>query len=151
MLASLDHSSMMSVGLDMLAAVEQDIESLDCIKMCALAQERIANGGFASHDNNIDFFKLETDAFIILLDILGLGQLGLDVFHVSATRIDLEQEVRKKLKIFDTETRALDINLNLVRDESLDRLRIFEVLADPVRLGQIMYVLIFLISINCFA
>jgi len=80
------------------------------------------------------------DAFIASLDILGLGQLGLDVFHVSATRINLEQEVRKKLRIFDTEARAYNINLDLVRDESLDRLHIQDVSVDPVRLGQILYV-----------
>jgi len=95
------------------------------------------------------------DAFIPLLDILGLGQLGLDVFNVSATHINLEQEVRKTLRIFDTEARALKINLRLVRDESLDRLHIRDVLVDSVRLRQILCVafrfcavliLIFLIS-----
>jgi len=44
MVASLENGSMVSVTSDMLAAIEQDIESLDSINMCALAQERIANG-----------------------------------------------------------------------------------------------------------
>jgi len=79
-------------------------------------------------------------ASVSLLDILGLGQLGLDAFHISAIRVDLEQEVRKRLRIFDTETRALGIDLDLILDESLDRLHIREVLLDPVRLGQILYV-----------
>jgi len=73
-----------------------------------------------------------------LPDILGLGQLGLDVFHISATRVNLEEEIEKKLRIFDTETRARDIDLRLVRDESLDRLWIRYVCLDPVRLGQIL-------------
>jgi len=47
MVASLECDSMMLVSSEMLAAVEQDIESLDSIKMCALAQERIANGKLA--------------------------------------------------------------------------------------------------------
>jgi len=46
MVASLGHDSMMTVTSDILSALDQDIESLDSIKMCALAQERIANGVF---------------------------------------------------------------------------------------------------------
>lgn len=83
------------------------------------------------------FLQALTSSFFSL-DILGLGQLGLDAFHVSPTRIDLEQEIRKKLRIFDTETRARHIELNLVLDKSLDRLQIRYVSLDPVRLGQIL-------------
>lgn len=92
----------------------------------------------------------DADIIVVSLDILGLGQLGLDAFHISATRVDLEQEVRKKLKIFDTETKAHNINLHLIRDGSLDRLKIRDVLVDPVRIGQILYVLLHfrIMSIN---
>lgn len=88
--------------------LEEDIEALDAITECGMAQERIAN------------------------DILGLAQLQLNRYSVTPIEFDLATSLRNILRMFKNECRTKSIELQLVIGSSLTRLgpraRVF---ADP--------------------
>lgn len=88
--------------------LEEDIEALDAISECGMAQERIAN------------------------DILGLAQLQLNKYSVTPIEFDLATSLRNILRMFKNECRTKSIELQLVIGSSLARLgpraRVF---ADP--------------------
>lgn len=94
--------------------LDEDIEALDSIHSCGLAQERIAN------------------------DILGLAQIQLSRYKITPTTFDLAQSLRNILRLFKTEAKAKDIELTLDMGSSIKRLgshcRVF---ADPTRLAQV--------------
>ncbi|BGP23674.1 histidine kinase [Rhodotorula toruloides] len=95
--------------------LEEDIEALDAITECGLAQERIAN------------------------DILGLAQIQLSKYSVTPIYFDLATSLRNICRMFKSECRTKGIELRLVTGSSLARLgsraRVF---ADPARLTQII-------------
>ncbi|GAA5868815.1 hypothetical protein JCM3774_003906 [Rhodotorula dairenensis] len=103
------------LGEDVLHDLEEDIEALDAISECGMAQERIAN------------------------DILGLAQLQLNKYSVTPIEFDLATSLRNILRMFKNECRTKSIELQLVIGSSLARLgpraRVF---ADPARLTQVL-------------
>ncbi|ORY53382.1 hypothetical protein BCR35DRAFT_310513 [Leucosporidium creatinivorum] len=94
--------------------LDEDIEALDSIHSCGLAQERIAN------------------------DILGLAQIQLSKYKISPIEFDLSHSLRNITRLFKTEAKAKDIDLQLEMGSSIARLgphaRVF---ADPTRLAQV--------------
>ena len=96
------------LGENVLHDLEEDIEALDAISECGMAQERIAN------------------------DILGLAQLQLNKYSVTPIEFDLTTSLRNILRMFKNECRTKNIELQLVIGSSLARLgpraRVF---ADP--------------------
>ncbi|BGP00731.1 Two-component-like hybrid sensor histidine kinase 2 [Rhodotorula toruloides ATCC 204091] len=95
--------------------LDEDIEALDAITECGMAQERIAN------------------------DILGLAQIQLSKYNITPVEFDLATSLRNICRMFKTECRMKDIELKLVIGSSLARLgpraRVF---ADPARLTQVL-------------
>ncbi|GAA5834256.1 hypothetical protein JCM11251_000584 [Rhodosporidiobolus azoricus] len=95
--------------------LEEDIEALDSITECGLAQERIAN------------------------DILGLAQIQLSKYSITPVEFDLATSLRNICRMFKSECRSKGIELKLVIGSSLARLgpraRVF---ADPARLTQVL-------------
>ncbi|CDR49093.1 hypothetical protein NBRC10512_002638 [Rhodotorula toruloides] len=95
--------------------LDEDIEALDAITECGMAQERIAN------------------------DILGLAQIQLSKYNIAPIEFDLTTSLRNICRMFKNECRTKDIELNLIIGSSLARLgpkaRVF---ADPARLTQII-------------
>ncbi|CEQ40499.1 SPOSA6832_02119, partial [Sporobolomyces salmonicolor] len=95
--------------------LEEDIEALDAITDCGLAQERIAN------------------------DILGLAQIQLSKYSITPVEFDLATSLRNICRMFKSECRAKGVELKLVIGSSLARLgpraRVF---ADPARLTQVL-------------
>ncbi|BGP46992.1 hypothetical protein JCM10450v2_002844 [Rhodotorula kratochvilovae] len=99
----------------LLADLDEDIEALDAITECGMAQERIAN------------------------DILGLAQIQLSKYSITPVEFDLATSLRNICRMFKTECRTKSIELQLVIGSSLARLgpraRVF---ADPARLTQVL-------------
>ncbi|GAA6018410.1 hypothetical protein JCM10207_000884 [Rhodosporidiobolus poonsookiae] len=99
----------------LLADLDEDIEALDSITECGLAQERIAN------------------------DILGLAQIQLSKYNITPVEFDLATSLRNICRMFKSECRSKGIELKLVIGSSLARLgpraRVF---ADPARLTQVL-------------
>ncbi|GAA6029570.1 hypothetical protein JCM8097_000943 [Rhodosporidiobolus ruineniae] len=95
--------------------LDEDIEALDSITECGLAQERIAN------------------------DILGLAQIQLSKYSITPVEFDLATSLRNICRMFKSECRSKGIELKLVIGSSLARLgpraRVF---ADPARLTQVL-------------
>ncbi|PRQ77320.1 hypothetical protein AAT19DRAFT_8388 [Rhodotorula toruloides] len=100
---------------EILHDLEEDIEALDAITECGLAQERIAN------------------------DILALAQIQLSKYSVTPIDFDLATSLRNICRMFKSECRTKGIELKLIIGSSLARLgsraRVF---ADPARLTQII-------------
>ncbi|GAA5852003.1 hypothetical protein JCM9279_007055 [Rhodotorula babjevae] len=95
--------------------LDEDIEALDAITECGMAQERIAN------------------------DILGLAQIQLSKYSITPVVFNLAQSLRNICRMFKTECRAKSIELQLVVGSSLARLGpCAKVFADPTRLTQIL-------------
>ncbi|KAL8291742.1 hypothetical protein RQP46_002000 [Phenoliferia psychrophenolica] len=91
----------------------EDLEALDAIAECAMAQERIAN------------------------DILGLAQLQLKRYNITPVAFDLLASLRNTCRMFKNECKAKSIDLSLVFGSSLTRLGPHaRVHADPTRLAQ---------------
>ncbi|KAM0747726.1 hypothetical protein T439DRAFT_328383 [Meredithblackwellia eburnea MCA 4105] len=95
--------------------LDEDVEALESIWECALAQERIAN------------------------DILGLAQIGANRYSITPIPFSLISSIRGTLRMFTTECRAKGIELELDVGPRLASLEgTNSVLADPVRLSQIV-------------
>ncbi|BGP14900.1 hypothetical protein JCM10213v2_002855 [Rhodosporidiobolus nylandii] len=117
LLLSLKEKNALPQELDgkLLADLDEDIEALDSITECGLAQERIAN------------------------DILGLAQIQLSKYSITPVEFDLATSLRNICRMFKSECRSKGIELKLVIGSSLARLgsraRVF---ADPARLTQVL-------------
>jgi len=98
----------------LLTTINEDLEALESIYQCGLAQERISN------------------------DVLSLGRIQLDMLQMFDVEIDLRQEAQKVVSIFQNEARMKRIALSLVIGESVERLGITAIKTDPVRLGQVV-------------
>ncbi|BGP46989.1 hypothetical protein JCM10450v2_002841 [Rhodotorula kratochvilovae] len=99
----------------LLTDLDEDIEALDAITECGMAQERIAN------------------------DILGLAQIQLSKYSITPVEFDLATSLRNICRMFKSECRSKDIELRLVIGSSLARLGPqARVLADPARLTQVL-------------
>ncbi|GAA5892970.1 hypothetical protein JCM8208_004139 [Rhodotorula glutinis] len=93
----------------------EDIEALDAVMDCGMAQERIAN------------------------DILGLAQIQLSKYTITPVLFDLAQSLRTMIHMFRSECRTKGIELRLVVDPSFELLGPqARVVADPARLTQIL-------------
>ncbi|KAM0749615.1 hypothetical protein T439DRAFT_326495 [Meredithblackwellia eburnea MCA 4105] len=93
----------------------EDIEALESIADCAMAQERIAN------------------------DILGLAQISLRRYNITPVSFELLASLRSTIRMFKNECKSKAIELNLELGCSLDRLGPHaRVLADPTRLTQVL-------------
>ncbi|KPV77318.1 uncharacterized protein RHOBADRAFT_51196 [Rhodotorula graminis WP1] len=100
---------------ELLHDLDEDIEALDAISECGMAQERIAN------------------------DILGLAQIQLSKYSITPVVFDLTTSLRNICRMFKTECRAKSIELQLVVGSSLARLGPrAKVFADPTRLTQVL-------------
>ncbi|CAE6413645.1 unnamed protein product [Rhizoctonia solani] len=98
----------------LVAALEDDIDSLDAVMQCGLAQERIAN------------------------DVLSLSRIQLEVLAIHPTEFFLADEVQNIVCIFKNETKMKNIQLSVVLGESLTKYGITMVFADKARFAQIV-------------
>nr|XP_019011586.1 uncharacterized protein I206_03688 [Kwoniella pini CBS 10737]OCF50367.1 hypothetical protein I206_03688 [Kwoniella pini CBS 10737] len=94
--------------------IEEDLDALESIYQCGLAQERISN------------------------DVLSLGKIQLDKLQMFDVEVDMARETQKTLSIFQNEARMKRIKLSLVLGEGLENLNLKMVKTDPVRLNQIV-------------
>nr|XP_019006639.1 uncharacterized protein I203_00231 [Kwoniella mangroviensis CBS 8507]OCF70100.1 hypothetical protein I203_00231 [Kwoniella mangroviensis CBS 8507] len=91
--------------------IEEDLDALESIYQCGLAQERISN------------------------DVLSLGKIQLEMFDVE---VDMTRETKKVMSIFQNEARMKRINLSLELGTGIEKLGLTTVKTDPVRLNQIV-------------
>ncbi|QRV93187.1 protein-histidine kinase [Ceratobasidium sp. AG-Ba] len=98
----------------LVAALEDDIESLDAVMQCGLAQERIAN------------------------DVLSLSRIQLQVLAIHPTEFVLADEVQNIVSIFKNETKMKNIHLAVVLGDSLPKYGVSTVFADKARFAQIV-------------
>ncbi|CAE6471953.1 unnamed protein product [Rhizoctonia solani] len=98
----------------LVAALEDDIDSLDAVMQCGLAQERIAN------------------------DVLSLSRIQLQVLAIHPTEFLLTDEVQNIASIFKNETKMKNIQLSVVLGESLSKYGVATVFADKARFAQIV-------------
>ncbi|QRW07342.1 protein-histidine kinase [Ceratobasidium sp. AG-Ba] len=98
----------------LVAALEDDIESLDAVMQCGLAQERIAN------------------------DVLSLSRIQLQVLAIHPTEFVLVDEVQNIVSIFKNETKMKNIRLAVVLGDSLSKYGVSTVFADKARFAQIV-------------
>lgn len=89
-----------------------DIEALDNIYACGLAQERISN------------------------DVLALGKAQLNLLDIHNIDVNIKDEVQRIVNVFKNEARMGRIRLSLEFSEAFDRLQVDHVMLDPVRFGQ---------------
>ncbi|CAE6473009.1 unnamed protein product [Rhizoctonia solani] len=98
----------------LVAALEDDIDSLDAIMQCGLAQERIAN------------------------DVLSLSRIQLQVLAIHPAEFLLTDEVQNIVSIFKNETKMKNIQLSVVLGDSLSKYGVTTVFADKARFAQIV-------------
>ncbi|OCF32740.1 hypothetical protein I316_05661 [Kwoniella heveanensis BCC8398] len=91
--------------------IEEDLDALESIYQCGLAQERISN------------------------DVLSLGKIQLEMFDCE---VDMMREAQKVLSIFQNEARMKRIALSLKLGDGVEKLGLARVKTDPVRLNQIV-------------
>ena len=98
----------------LLKDIAEDIEALEGIYQCALAQERIAG------------------------DILSLAKIQMDMLSLHDIDMDLRREAKKVMGAFTTETKMKRIAMGLEFGASIDQAQVYGVKTDPVRLGQVI-------------
>ncbi|WVF67534.1 hypothetical protein IAT40_002290 [Kwoniella sp. CBS 6097] len=91
--------------------IEEDLDALESIYQCGLAQERISN------------------------DVLSLGKIQLEMFDCE---VNMAREAQKVMSIFQNEARMKRIALSLNLGEGVEKLGLTMVKTDPVRLNQIV-------------
>ncbi|CED83475.1 two-component-like hybrid sensor histidine kinase 2 [Phaffia rhodozyma] len=99
---------------ELINLIDEDVDALESIHQMALSQERIAN------------------------DVLSLGKIQLESLEIFATDVNLPDECRKIISVFEGECRMkqIRISLDLVGELAKpDGQHIY--LTDPVRFGQI--------------
>lgn len=98
----------------LLNTMQEDLEALDAIYQCGLAQERIAN------------------------DVLSLSRIQLNVLSIHPVEFDLVQEIKRITSLFRNETDMKHIRLQVNIGESLQRIGITRISADRVRFDQVI-------------
>ncbi|KAH8117651.1 hypothetical protein DFH11DRAFT_1724631 [Phellopilus nigrolimitatus] len=98
----------------MLDAIDDDLEALDAIYQCGLAQERIAN------------------------DVLSLSRIQLQILSIHPVEFELIAEIQGIISIFRNELKMKRINLNLSFGDSFKKLGVTRVSSDKSRFGQVM-------------
>ncbi|GJJ11735.1 hypothetical protein Clacol_005973 [Clathrus columnatus] len=102
---------------DVIATMDEDLEALDSIYQCGLAQghaERIAN------------------------DVLSLSRIQLQVLSIYPVEFELVPEIRRVVAIFHNELKMKRIRLDLIFGDSLRRLHVRRIRSDKSRLGQVL-------------
>lgn len=94
----------------LMETLQEDIEALDSIYACGLAQERISN------------------------DVLALGKAQLDLLEIHSIDVNVVDEVRRIVSVFQNEARMGRIQLSLEFSDAFRRVE--HVMLDPVRFGQ---------------
>ncbi|KZT38755.1 hypothetical protein SISSUDRAFT_1046495 [Sistotremastrum suecicum HHB10207 ss-3] len=94
--------------------IDEDLEALDAIYQCGLAQERIAN------------------------DVLSLSRIQLNVLSIQPVEFDLKAEVERIISIFRNEVKMKSINMNLRFGQSLQALAPQQIKTDKARLAQVI-------------
>ncbi|KAG8961506.1 hypothetical protein FRC03_005304 [Tulasnella sp. 419] len=98
----------------LLGIMGEDLEALDAIYQCGLAQERIAN------------------------DVLSLSRLQLQILSIHPVDFDIVSEVRRILSIFSNELKMMKIELSITFGKSLEQFGISYVSADKARFAQVV-------------
>ncbi|KAG8934136.1 hypothetical protein FRC02_010513 [Tulasnella sp. 418] len=98
----------------LLGVMDEDLEALDAIYQCGLAQERIAN------------------------DVLSLSRLQLQILSIHPVDFNLALEVRRILSIFSNELKMKKIEMSVSFGRSLERFEITHVSADKARFAQVV-------------
>ncbi|KAF8576294.1 hypothetical protein K439DRAFT_1640612 [Ramaria rubella] len=98
----------------LLRVIDEDLEALDSIYQCGLAQERIAN------------------------DVLSLSRIQLQVLSIHPVEFELVPEVRRIVAIFNNELKMKGISMYLHFGESIRKLRIRRIRSDKSRLAQVL-------------
>lgn len=130
------------------------MEAIESIWECALAQERIANGELRHSESSgrpklISFSNRHSRKAAMdyrsshwslnHFSLQGLAQIGANRYSVSPVPFCLVASLRATLRMFTTECRTKDIELELTIGPALAALRTqADVMADPVRLSQII-------------
>lgn len=96
----------------LMQTLKEDIEALDNIYACGLAQERISN------------------------DVLALGKAQLNLLEIHSIEVDIQEEIRRIVNVFQNEARMGRIHLSVEFSASFRRLQVEHVMLDPVRFGQ---------------
>ncbi|CAE6499988.1 unnamed protein product [Rhizoctonia solani] len=98
----------------MLAELEDDLQAMDSITQCGLAQARIAN------------------------DVLSLSRIQLNVLSIIPTEFDIKQETSQILMVFRNELMSKDIGFSLDLGRSTDIYGLQTVSTDRSRYAQII-------------
>lgn len=99
---------------DLIGVMDEDLEALDSIYQCGLAQERIAN------------------------DVLSLSRIQLQVLSIQPVEFELVPEIRRVMAIFHNELKMKRISLDLTFGDSIRLLRVRRIRSDKSRLGQVL-------------
>ncbi|TDL18928.1 hypothetical protein BD410DRAFT_792720 [Rickenella mellea] len=94
--------------------IDDDLDALDAIYQCGLAQERIAN------------------------DVLSLSRLQLEVLSIQPVECDLALEVQRIVSIFRNEVKMKRIGLDVRIGQSFETLGVDLVKADKSRFSQVI-------------
>ncbi|KAF8521410.1 hypothetical protein BU17DRAFT_87965 [Hysterangium stoloniferum] len=94
--------------------IEEDLEALDSIYQCGLAQERIAN------------------------DVLSLSRIQLQVLSIHPVEFELIPEIGRVVAIFHNELKMKHIDMHLRFGTSIKKLNIQRIRSDKSRLAQVL-------------
>ncbi|CCA73349.1 related to sensory transduction histidine kinase [Serendipita indica DSM 11827] len=111
---ALQKDSGFQVTNQLLAQIDEDLESLNAIELCGLAQGHIVN------------------------DILTLSRMQLQLLTLQESTFQFVQEVRQTCSILFNEMKSKGISYTLNFGPSIQRLGIDYVSADKVRFGQVI-------------
>ncbi|EIN09171.1 hypothetical protein PUNSTDRAFT_126249 [Punctularia strigosozonata HHB-11173 SS5] len=100
--------------LHLFETMDEDLDALDSIYQCGLAQERIAN------------------------DVLSLSRIQLQVLNIVPTDFELIGEVQRILSRFRNEAKMKRIQLTLQTGVSLTQLGVTYIVSDKSRFGQVI-------------
>ncbi|KAG9124716.1 hypothetical protein FRC07_010519 [Ceratobasidium sp. 392] len=98
----------------MLSELEDDLQAMDSITQCGLAQARIAN------------------------DVLSLSRIQLNVLSIIPTEFDIRRETNQILMVFKNELITKDIDFNLDLGRGADMIGLQTVSTDRSRFSQII-------------
>lgn len=96
------------------AVIEESVESVHTINACAMHQKRIID------------------------DILTLSKLDSKLLSISPTQVNPVSFLQEISKIFGLESRREQVELHTIKDSSLSRLKIQELVLDPSRVHQVL-------------
>ncbi|KAG8828010.1 hypothetical protein FRC19_010518 [Serendipita sp. 401] len=102
------------VTRELLSEIDEDLESLNAIELCGIAQGHIVN------------------------DILTLSRMQLHMLTLQESTFPFIREVRQVCSILFNEMRSKGIKYSLIFGDSIQRLGIKYVSADKIRFGQVI-------------